>query len=204
LQRRGGALVGHAAAGMGAWRRMASAAAPRAHAAPLSPTPAHPQAVDAVRPFTSHAHPAVAAAAARLLAHWRAAVGGHAHVLTNPVYVSDPVGDLEADIAAGRVPLPVLPPHRQQALAAAAARAASAAAGGGATPAGGGARGGGAGALAPSTAPAALGGGGAAAAAAAMTPQQLAFLGTPGGLLGAAGAGAALPDGVAPVQIDGA
>ncbi|GBF97334.1 hypothetical protein Rsub_10025 [Raphidocelis subcapitata] len=145
-------------------------------AVPLA-TMAELKAVDAVRSYASHAHPAVRAAAARLLDHWRAALAGHAHVLSCPAYVTDPSGELELDIAAGRVPLPALPQHRQAALAAAAA------AGSGSGPGPGAAGGGG-------------GGGAAAGAAGFLTPPSAGGGGgetpaSPGGA--AAGAGGAGP-----------
>jgi hypothetical protein len=156
------------------------------------------QAIDTVHSFTSSPHPAVAASAARLLAHWRGALAGHAHVLACPSYVSDPVGDLESEIAAGRVPLPTLPAARHAQLAAAAASAAAAAprpggaaAGGFLTPGPGGAGGGGAQLpQAPASAPA--GAHGAEGGGAFVTPGEQ--------LLVDQGAGGYL--GVAPMQTD--
>jgi hypothetical protein len=59
-----------------------------------------------VSAFTSHPHPVVAAAAERVLDTWRRRLAGHLHILTSPGYLSDPVTQLESDIAAGSVQLP--------------------------------------------------------------------------------------------------
>ena len=113
-------------------------------------------AVAAVRAFAANKNAAVAAAAKRVLAHWRAALAGHLVVLTEPAYCGDPEGALEADVRAGRVPLPTLPAARRAALAEAAAAAAKGG-GGFLTPAPPGGRAGAGGV--PSSAPAAVGGG---------------------------------------------
>ncbi|KAF8066392.1 ATG16 [Scenedesmus sp. PABB004] len=111
-------------------------------------------------------HAAVAGMARRLLGRWAWQLGGHLHIASCPDYMDDHLAGLECEIAAGTVPLPQLPKHKQallntpkpqQAAHATPAPPKSAAAG-----QGGGGAAGPAQQAAPASAPPALGGGAAA------------------------------------------